>query len=302
VLHPLLPLRSLPSPPFLSFPSLPPLLTHSLTLPSLWSAVNNFYVYKQLIPPSTSLHELLLCSIPSFLSALSDLEYALVVVNFLATLNDAHSYVNCESLINFVGTHVPPVKVRTVEGEFVVTHVFQHGSGSASEGGNGAEEVCIFFLVGTGGEEKTPGFFFWLVKKKLRFSFFVPLASLPSSIFLASFSSFPSHPQLQVGDIILSVDDTPASELRKKLQKVCFASTAHGQNVRVDTLLLAGKQDSSTSLLVRRRKSAFEGKREGGGGRERGGREEGGRERERREGGRREGRELCKSLFWRAYW
>ena len=110
-----------------------------LGLFSLWSAINNFYAYKNLIAPGTSLHELLLHSIPPFITAMSDLEYALVVVDFLATLNDAHSYVNCESLINFVGTHVPPVKVRTVEGQFVVTHVFQH----ASQADDVPEQVSI---------------------------------------------------------------------------------------------------------------------------------------------------------------
>lgn len=110
--------------------SLPSPTYRLLGLFSLWSAVNNFYVYKHLISPSVSLHEILLCSIPSFIGAMTDLEYALVVVDFLATLNDAHSYVNCESLISFVGTHVPPVKVRTVENQFVVTHVFQTADGS----------------------------------------------------------------------------------------------------------------------------------------------------------------------------
>eukprot|EP01126_Amoeba_proteus_P056501 TRINITY_DN7107_c0_g3_i1.p1 TRINITY_DN7107_c0_g3~~TRINITY_DN7107_c0_g3_i1.p1 ORF type:complete len:452 (+),score=114.60 TRINITY_DN7107_c0_g3_i1:129-1358(+) len=65
--------------------------------------------------------------------------------------------------------------------------------------------------------------------------------------------------ELCVGDVIVSVDGQDVQQIRTKLERVCFTSTPHGRNLRIDSSLLAGPPNSRVKLCVKRNKNTGRG-------------------------------------------
>jgi len=60
-----------------------------------------------------------------FEKCLGGLDYALVIAEMVNALHDTHVYVQSTLLKNYIGTHVPPMRVKYIEGRTVVFHVFK---------------------------------------------------------------------------------------------------------------------------------------------------------------------------------
>ena len=88
----------------------------------IWSVIEYFYPYKALIGDwSAALTE----SIPQFIAAANDEEYAKAVLQFVARVEDGHSGAyGHPAVAKILGTWRAPIEVREIEKEFVVTRVF----------------------------------------------------------------------------------------------------------------------------------------------------------------------------------
>lgn len=100
-------------------------ISYSLRLYSLfkiWNFVNTFYPYKNLIDRSWETQ--LTTFIPKFEKAESYMEYVKVIAELSTTLSDSHCYINSTYFSKYIGTHVPPIAVKTIQGELVITDIF----------------------------------------------------------------------------------------------------------------------------------------------------------------------------------
>lgn len=88
----------------------------------LWATVQYFYPYKDLLdePWDSILPEF----IPRFQQATSDSAYALAIAQVAVRLHDSHAYVAGSVYTRILGEGYPPIRVRVVEGEPVVTALF----------------------------------------------------------------------------------------------------------------------------------------------------------------------------------
>jgi C-terminal processing protease CtpA/Prc len=92
-----------------------------LALFRLWNVIDLFFPYKHLLdaPWDEALEEF----VPRFLEAADELAYAKAVAALAARIQDTHAFVSSTVLSEYVGTHVPPIEVRGIEGESVVTAI-----------------------------------------------------------------------------------------------------------------------------------------------------------------------------------
>lgn len=90
-----------------------------LALYKLWNVVAFFFPYLELLdrPWDDVLPEL----IPAFWEASDALTYALAVTAAAVSTQDSHTRVHCQALVEHLGVHSPPLAVRLVQGETVVT-------------------------------------------------------------------------------------------------------------------------------------------------------------------------------------
>lgn len=99
----------------------PDLPHRMLALARLWSIIDRFYPYKHLI---SDWDAALRTMIPVFEDANGAKAYAAAVMEAVALVEDGHSgaFGHPAAMSVFGGTHVPPVQLRVVEGQYVVTH------------------------------------------------------------------------------------------------------------------------------------------------------------------------------------
>eukprot|EP01125_Pyxidicula_operculata_P000378 TRINITY_DN10418_c0_g1_i1.p1 TRINITY_DN10418_c0_g1~~TRINITY_DN10418_c0_g1_i1.p1 ORF type:complete len:1006 (-),score=212.92 TRINITY_DN10418_c0_g1_i1:167-2824(-) len=167
--------------------SVPPPEFRLLALARLWNAVNYFYPYKNfLAKPWDLLHS----SIPKFLTSNTELDYATAISHFIHQIHDSHAYVNSESIVKYIGTHIPPIKTKLVDNNLVISHIIEKD------------------------EIKLDG--------------------------------------VQVGDVILKIDNQTALEKLDSMSKLFSSSTEHSSNVRLAPLLLAGPEGSNVQIVLRR--------------------------------------------------
>lgn len=99
----------------------PPLAYRLLALFRLWNAVQYFFPCKHLMERNWD--NVLAEVLPRFMAAGDALAYGLAVAELTAQLHDTHALATGGALDAYVGTHVPAVVVRWVEGQSVVTRL-----------------------------------------------------------------------------------------------------------------------------------------------------------------------------------
>ena len=92
-----------------------------LALFRFWTIIRYFYPYHDLLdqPWGDTLAEF----IPTFIDARDELEYALAVNDLATRMQDTHAGVESDVLRAHVGTHVPPIAVRWIEGRSVIVAI-----------------------------------------------------------------------------------------------------------------------------------------------------------------------------------
>lgn len=100
---------------------LPPLEVRILSLLRLWTAVNHFYPYKSLLDNEWEFE--LYNSIEAFKQADTLLQYTKAVAELVSKISDTHAYVRSPILSQYVGTHTPPIRVKTIGENVVVTEI-----------------------------------------------------------------------------------------------------------------------------------------------------------------------------------
>lgn len=95
-----------------------------LALYKFWNIVNYFYPYKDLI--DTNWDDILTEYIPVFLNAKNELEYELAILQLLGEVSDSHTniWAGGDKVEAWKGTYYPPVHIRFVEGQFVVSDYY----------------------------------------------------------------------------------------------------------------------------------------------------------------------------------
>jgi C-terminal processing protease CtpA/Prc len=91
-----------------------------LALFRFWNIINYFYPYKHLIdrPWDGVLTEY----IPKLESAGNALEYTLTVAEMVTNIQDSHGFISSSTLNQYVGVFRPPIEVRLVQGQTVITN------------------------------------------------------------------------------------------------------------------------------------------------------------------------------------
>jgi C-terminal processing protease CtpA/Prc len=164
-----------------------------LALFRFWNVINYFYPYKYLIdrPWDGVLTEY----IPKLAAARNELEYVLTVAEMVTNIQDSHGSIGSPTFSQYLGTHRPPIEVRFIEGQTVITNIFddtiRHTSG------------------------------------------------------------------LNVGDIVVSVDNEDVAERRGRLSHIFAASTPQALWRRVHSALLLGSEKSRMRLVVKDKSGRF---------------------------------------------
>ncbi len=86
-----------------------------------WTAIRYFYPYRSLMGEDWD--RVLVESIPAFETAADSTAYALAVARLATRIHDSHAFVNSSVLRAYFGLAQPPVKLRYVQGQPVVTEV-----------------------------------------------------------------------------------------------------------------------------------------------------------------------------------
>src|SRR5262249_39627620 len=102
-----------------------------LALFRFWNIINYYYPYKHLLdrPWDSVLTEY----IPKLEAAGNALEYAMTVAEMVTNIQDTHGFINSRTLNQYVGTHKPPIEVRLIEGQTVITNILDDSVRQASE-------------------------------------------------------------------------------------------------------------------------------------------------------------------------
>ncbi|NUM81214.1 hypothetical protein HUU42_10445 [bacterium] len=92
-----------------------------LALFRFWNVIHYFFPYKHLLdrPWNSVLTEF----IPQMELASDSLQYNLTVAKLVARIQDSHGFINSKVLRQYYGTHMPPLEVRWIGGESVITYV-----------------------------------------------------------------------------------------------------------------------------------------------------------------------------------
>jgi C-terminal processing protease CtpA/Prc len=102
-----------------------------LSLFRFWNVINFFFPYKHLLdrPWEETLEEF----IPRLQNARDELDYALRVMELVTNIKDTHGFSSSPVFRKYIGTHVPPIEVKWIEGQTVVTHVLDNADGTLPE-------------------------------------------------------------------------------------------------------------------------------------------------------------------------
>jgi C-terminal processing protease CtpA/Prc len=158
-----------------------------LALFRFWNVINYFYPYKYLIdrPWDGVLTEY----IPKLDAAHNELEYVLTVAEMVTNIQDTHGSIVNPTFNQYIGTHRPPIEVRFIEGQTVITNILDDSIRQSSG--------------------------------------------------------------LNVGDVVVSVDNEDVAKRRERLSHIFAASTPQALRRRVHGVLLAGPEKSRMSLVVK---------------------------------------------------
>lgn len=112
-----------------------------LSLFRFWNVIHYFYPYKQLMdrPWDATLEEF----IPRLQGARDGLDYTLRVMELVTRINDSHGGASSPIFMSYVGTHCPPIEVKWIEEQTVVTHVFKAADGSLPKVGVGDVVLAV---------------------------------------------------------------------------------------------------------------------------------------------------------------
>lgn len=92
-----------------------------LALFRYWNIINYFNPYNPLLDKPWD--AVLIEYIPKMEAAKDALEYHLAVAELVTNIHDTHGFISSPVLSKYFGTHVPPVEVKFVEGQTVITRV-----------------------------------------------------------------------------------------------------------------------------------------------------------------------------------
>lgn len=88
----------------------------------IWNVIHYFFPYKDLLERDWDL--VLREFIPKFEKSKDTLEYSLTVAEMMNHIHDSHAYVSGSVINEFYGTGYPPIRVRIIENQPVVTHFY----------------------------------------------------------------------------------------------------------------------------------------------------------------------------------
>jgi C-terminal processing protease CtpA/Prc len=110
-----------------------------LALFRFWNVMQYFHAYQDLLdqPWDRALTDF----IPSFEADRNAQEYAITVAKMVARIQDSHGFVRSKALDDYIGTARPPVEVRLIEGQTVVTRVL--GSPASKSPGVAVGDVIL---------------------------------------------------------------------------------------------------------------------------------------------------------------
>jgi C-terminal processing protease CtpA/Prc len=142
-----------------AYPEMPyPALEYRLlALFRLWNAIRFFYPYREVLA-GERWEAVLVEEMRHFEAASDELDYARAVAGFAVRLEDSHAYVAGGAAARLLGSGYPPVRVRRVENELLVTALPGEDAEGAGVGdelvsvdGRDAEEVLAETLALTAG-------------------------------------------------------------------------------------------------------------------------------------------------------
>ncbi len=112
-----------------------------LALFRFWNVIHYFYPYQQLMdqPWDKTLEEF----IPRLQAARDALDYTLRVMELVTRVDDSHCGVSSPIVMNYIGTHCPPIEVRWIEEQTVVTRVSKAEDGSIPKVGLGDVVLAV---------------------------------------------------------------------------------------------------------------------------------------------------------------
>eukprot|EP01114_Cavostelium_apophysatum_P023836 TRINITY_DN910_c0_g1_i1.p1 TRINITY_DN910_c0_g1~~TRINITY_DN910_c0_g1_i1.p1 ORF type:complete len:947 (-),score=287.15 TRINITY_DN910_c0_g1_i1:24-2864(-) len=93
-----------------------------LALFRFWNIIQYFFPYKSLADRHWD--DVLVEFIPKLEGAKSALEYNIAVAELVANCCDSHSSLSSPILNGYIGTHVPPIEVKLLEGKTIITQIF----------------------------------------------------------------------------------------------------------------------------------------------------------------------------------
>ncbi len=102
-----------------------------LSLFRFWNVINFFFPYKHLLdrPWEETLEEF----IPRLRDARDELNYTLQVMELVTNIRDTHGFSSSPVFRKYIGTHVPPLEVKWIQGQTVVTRVLNDAGGTPPE-------------------------------------------------------------------------------------------------------------------------------------------------------------------------
>ena len=114
-----------------------------LALFRFWNAIRYFFPYLHLL--ERDWEDVLREHLPAFARAGDAEDYARCVARLAAETRDTHAFVGSRVLRRLLGTHGPPVVVREVEGQTVVTHLLGAAAGGEAgpPGGPAVGDVVV---------------------------------------------------------------------------------------------------------------------------------------------------------------
>ena len=93
-----------------------------LAAAKIWTVIHYFFAYQDLMEDDWD--DVLRQFIPRFASAKDSLEYTLAVAEMYTHIQDGHGFIRSLVLRNYFGTATPPIAIRFIENQPVVTAIF----------------------------------------------------------------------------------------------------------------------------------------------------------------------------------
>eukprot|EP01120_Amphizonella_sp_Union-15-10_P008471 TRINITY_DN3052_c0_g1_i8.p1 TRINITY_DN3052_c0_g1~~TRINITY_DN3052_c0_g1_i8.p1 ORF type:complete len:1045 (+),score=208.08 TRINITY_DN3052_c0_g1_i8:58-3192(+) len=240
--------------PDMIFPTLP---YRYLALFRLWNSVHYFYPYKDHVQSNWN-EQMLRKFLSKFESASNKLEYALVIMEMLNTLQDTHSFVHSLELSNFIGTRVPPVRIKTIGGQAVVTHVQKQIQRSKSSSRKKFLSQVIHKNKDQDSQEKEVPQPEDKQQDQRLDGDKTQDQDNTLEIDQQSLNVPKKKPRLRPGDILVEIDGEPIESVRLRLSRLFSGSTPESTNWRLDLYLLAGQSGSVAKLKAKRDEEEIE--------------------------------------------